>query len=200
MANFKYNKWCADYDNNKVLRYDEYIKKVSKEDQDKVSYFQGSFQAACKYYGIDGTDSLKVKSDKFFVLDSMFPEDNKVIADKRDRMFNKVVWYQNSDKTVLRTSAEIFDLLSKESREVKFYLDDSVRDRVIKQVIFFSHSMKVPFADRNFLYRAVENYSLRNTDIKRFIKLQSYYRNNKYKEYFCEIVPIKEIENIDIFA
>lgn len=141
---FVFSKWVGDYEHNCVRDYDQYIKDalkngwITEEDVEYVSYFEGSYENACKFYNIQGESAVvynKESGKKDIIEDS--------IDIKKTRL--KTIIENNTinvrGRVIQKTSAEIFSLLISKMSEQYFFVNQSERENVALDLIYENYFM-----------------------------------------------------------
>lgn len=167
------NKWVADYDNNIVRDYDRYIKEetkngnLTKDDIQYISFFQGSYENACKFFGIDPSSALIYNKEK---KEKEVTNDIDIKLKRLEKLIEK---NQTNKRYVKKSTPEIKSILISKMNEQYFYVQAEMREDIANQAIIncysFIYSVDRFFLDNNFDDRLLN---------KRKIKVQRFYELN----------------------
>lgn len=164
---YETSKWVGDYQNHCVRKYDQYIKEclknkeITEDDIQYIDYFEGSYNNACKFFGISG-ESCKVydKDEKEYVIKN--DKNSREIKIKRFK--DLIEKHQSSNKYLTKTSAELYTLLLSKMNDQYYYIEMEYRDDIAIKAIYESRDI-VEDIDNFFFNRAQEIEALKNEGI-----------------------------------
>ena len=153
---YKPQKWVGDYENNCVRDYDNYIKEslkngtLTQADVNDISYFEGSYENACKFFRISGESCQVYDRDSGMKVIKENEDSHEIKIQRFKKLVEK---HQTQPRYLKKSSAELFIVLTSKMNEQYYYIAPESKEDIAMEVLFSMYSDYIKGID-DFLINA----------------------------------------------